>query len=260
MTMSDIVPGLLETIQSQFDDRTYNSAKLKYALQALKNKKATFLDVNDFAIEVGEILADVLGSNISAEILPDGKMQFNIADRILNPTLKKNHELISGFAVDVQTLLNHDASLKLKGQVPEVNQDKIDGLINRVSSEDDFNNIKWILNEPIVNFSQSIVDDTIKANANFHSKAGLRPKITRRVSGKACEWCRNLAGTYDYISAPKEIYQRHERCRCIVDYRPGDGRRQDVWSKIWTDPKKKEKIEARKQLGIKPNRRYGSLK
>lgn len=244
--MDDVVPSLLETIQSQFDEQTLNSNKLKKAMQALKNKKATFLDVNEFAVEIGEILANVLGSNITAEVLPDGKMYFNIADRVLNSTLKKNHELISGFALDVQTLLNHEASLKLKSQVPELSQDKIDGLVNRISSEDDFNDIKWILQEPIVTFSQSVVDDTIKANVDFQAKAGLRPKITRTVVGKACKWCRSLAGTYDYALAPKDIYRRHERCRCIVDYKPGDGRRQNVWSKAWRDPMKDAKIEARK--------------
>lgn len=249
--MDDIVPSLLEAIQSQFDEQTLNSNKLKKAMQALKNKKATFLDVNEFAVEVGEILANVLGSNITAEVLPDGKMYFNIADRVLNSTLKKNHELISGFALDVQTLLNHEASLKLKSQVPELSQDKIDGLVNRISSEDDFNDIKWILQEPIVTFSQSVVDDTIKANVDFQAKAGLTPKITRTVVGKACKWCRSLAGTFDYVSAPKDIYRRHERCRCIVDYKPGDGRRQNVWSKAWRDPMKDAKIEARKAIGLR---------
>lgn len=87
--MDDIVPSLLAAIQSQFDERTYSSEKLNKAIQALKNKKATYADANTFAIEVGEILADVLNTNISAKMLPDGKMHFNIADRVLNSTLKK---------------------------------------------------------------------------------------------------------------------------------------------------------------------------
>ena len=87
--MDDIVPGLLQKIQSQFDERTYNSDKLKKALQMMKSKKATYLDVNDFAFEIGEILADVLGSNITAGVLPDGNMYFNIADRLLNPTMRR---------------------------------------------------------------------------------------------------------------------------------------------------------------------------
>lgn len=248
---NDIVPALLEEIQNEFDKRTYNSKKIKKAFLLLQNKKATYLDANNFAIEIGEILSDVLRTKITAEILPDGKMYFNIADRILNPTMKKNYDLISNFIVDVQTELNRTANLRLKGQIPEFNQDRIDGIVNRISSEEDFESIKWLLGDPIINFSQSIVDDGIKANAEFHAKAGLQPKITRRVSGHACEWCQNLSGTYDYYEAPDDIYRRHERCRCTVDYKPGDGRQQNVWTKQWNDPKKQEKISIRKTLNMR---------
>lgn len=248
--MDDIVPGLLETIQSQFDEKTYNSTKLKKALKRLSDKKANYIDVNDFAIEIGEILADVLGANITTEILPDGKMYFNIADRILNPTMQKNFDLVSGYAGDVQTELNQAAGINLKAQSPVINQDRIDGIINRVSSEADFEAIKWILQEPIVNFTQSVVDDAIKANVEFHAKAGLQPTITRTVRGKACDWCKNLAGTYPYHEEPKSVYQRHDRCRCTVEYNPKDSRGvQDSHTKKWRDPQKDAKIEARKQLG-----------
>lgn len=248
---NDIVPALLEQIQKEFEEQTLNSKKLKSVFSLLKNKKATYLDVNDFAIEVGEILADVLGRNITVDVLPDGKMYFNIAERILNPTMQNNYNLISDFAVDVQSQLNQEANLKLKGQKAELNQDKIDGIINRVSNESDFETIKWILDDPIINFSQSVVDDSIKANADFHYNAGLKPNIIRRLGGDACEWCKNLAGIYPYHSEPKEVYQRHERCRCTVDYRPSDARRQNVWTKAWRDPLKAEKIANRKTLNLK---------
>ncbi|WP_270597092.1 DUF6883 domain-containing protein [Enterococcus asini] len=249
--MDDIVPALLENIQSQFDEKTYNSAKLKKALKRLSDKKATYIDVNDFAIEVGEISADVLGANITAEILPDGKMYFNIADRILNPTMRKNFDLVSGYAGDVQRELNQAAGIKLKAQSPVINQDRIDGIINRVSSEADFEAIKWILQEPVVNFTQSIVDDAIKANVDFHAKAGLQPTITRTVRGKACDWCKNLAGTYPYHEEPENVYQRHDRCRCTVEYNPKDSRGiQNSHSKKWRDPQKDAKIEARKLLNL----------
>lgn len=253
--MEDIVPGLLEVINQRFDERTYNSKKLKTALKKLEAKKATYKDVNEFAIEIGEILADVLQVNITAEILPDGKMYFNIADRILNPTLQKNFDLISGYATDVQTQLNHDAGFHLKAQAPDFNQDRLDGFINRISNEDDFDSIKWILDDPLINFCQNVVDDTIRENADFHLKVGLRPKITRTVSGhQPCKWCLNLAGTYDYNEAPEDIYRRHDRCRCIVEYSPGDGKRQDVWSKEWRDPSKMKKIEARKVINLRKKR------
>lgn len=249
---NDIVPALLATIEQEFDTRTYNSSKLKQAMQVLNAKKATYLNVNDFAIELGEILADVLGNTVTSTTLPDGKMYYNIAERILNQTLKKNYQLISNFAVDVQSQLNQAANINIKGQVPQLNQSRIDGIVERVSIAENFDDIKWILDDPIVNFSQSIVDDAIKTNAEFHFKAGLGPKITRRLLGDACDWCRQLAGTYNYKDAPENIYQRHERCRCTVEYDPKDGRGiQDSHSKVWNGPEREKKIAERKEIGIK---------
>lgn len=247
----DIVPGLLELIESEFDERTYSSEKLKKAIKALNDKKANYKDANEFAIEVGEILAEVLGNNITVEVLPDGKMYYNIADRIINPTMSKNHELISSYVANVQTELNHSAGLKIKGQKAKLNQSRIDGIIERVSTEDDFDNIKWILNEPVKNFSQAIVDDTAKTNIDFHAKSGLDPKITRIVVGDCCDWCREIAGTYKYGDEPSDIYRRHRYCRCRVEYEPEDGKRQNVWTKRWVDPEKESKIEARKKIGIR---------
>lgn len=249
----DIVPDLLELIQKEFDQQTYNSKKLKSAFELLKNKKATYLDVNSFAVEVGGILANVLNAQINVGVLPDGKMYFNIADRVLNSTMQKNHELISNFAGDVQTVLNHEAGLKIKGQIPAINQDRINGIVNRISSAEDFESVKWLLDEPLINFSQSVVDDAIKTNVDFQFEAGLQPKITRRVSGRACDWCKNLAGTYDYpFDIPDDLYRRHERCRCTVEYNPKDSRGvQNSHSKKWRAQKRQEKIEQRKTINVK---------
>lgn len=226
----DIVPELLELIEKEFDNKTYNSEILKKSIQSLNDKKATYKDVNEFAIEVGDILSEVLGENITAEILPDGKMYYNIAKRILDPTMTKNHELISGYAINVQTELNHNAGLKIKGQKAELNQSRIDGIIERLSSEDDFNKIKWILDEPVKNFSQSIVDDTIRKNVEFHAEAGLQPKIVRKSTGKCCDWCEEIVGTYNYPDVPEDVYRRHSFCKCTVTYIPQKGNASTVHS------------------------------
>lgn len=229
----DIVPDLLLKIQKDFDNRTFNSKKLKKYLMMLKKNKASYLEVNKFAVEVGTLLSKVLNTHLTVEVLPDGRMYFNIAQRILNDTLRKNYELISSFSEDVQTYLNKEALIGLRAQVPELNQDRIDGIIERLAKEENFDDIKWILDEPIIVFSQSIVDDAIKKNVDFHSKAGLKPKIERTVVGKACKWCKALAGEFDINDAPDDVYRRHDRCRCTVEYRPNKKERQDVWSKEW---------------------------
>lgn len=202
----------------------------------------------DFAKEVGDVLSDCFKNNISKEILPDGKMYFNIADRILNNSMSKAYEVISNYSTEVQTALNKAASLNIKGVAAEVNQDRIDGLINKMSKADDFEKVEWLLDEPIKNFCRSIVDDTIKTNVTHHHKLGLKPVVKRISSGRCCSWCDKIAGTYNYPDVPKDVYRRHRHCDCIVDYYPGDGRKQDVWSKKWKDIDKSDIIEKRKTI------------
>lgn len=226
--VDDIVPKLLEDLKKEFLSKYKASKKIPKLLETKNNANAYL-----YAQEVGEILAEVFDSKLSASILPEGKMFFNIAERILNETLGNNHKLVTDYAVELQTALNREAGIGLKPKTNKVNQDRIDGLVNRLSSEDNFDEVKWILKDPVVNFSRSVIDDFIMTNADFHAKAGLKPKITRYVNSEHCEWCDKLAGTYDY-PVDRIIYARHENCDCVVEYHPKDGRGiQNSHTKKW---------------------------
>lgn len=240
----DVLPDLLAKVQAAFERSVAKSEVQREAVAALKGKSATYEDVNRYAVEVGEALAEVLGRLVTAESLPGGKMYYNIAERLLSAVLGRNHELITSYAVAVQTLLNQQARIGLKAQVPDFNRDRVDGLVNRLASEDDFEELSWILQEPIVNFSQSIVDDSIRVNAEFHAGTGLSPKIVRRSAGHCCDWCQAVVGSYTYPDVPKDVYRRHQRCRCTVDYDPKIGKIQNVHSKRWRDGQENAIIKA----------------
>lgn len=248
--VEDIVPSLLKKIKSEFEDARLDSEVLKDLLSKLHHSKASYLDANKYAIEIGEILSNVLGASLTNETLPDGKMYYNIAQRVLTDVLGRNYELVSDYTEQVQKNLNSEAKIGLTAQVPELNQDRIDGLVNRFSSEDNFEDVSWLLGEPIVNFTQSIIDDSIQKNAEFHHKSGLQPEIVRKSAYHCCEWCQEVQGTYKYPRVPKDIYRRHQRCRCTVDYDPKSGKVQNVWSKAWSKSDKSDKIETRKSIGI----------
>jgi len=178
-------------------------------------------------------------------------MYFNIADRILNATLGENHRLISDVTAQVQKIMNQPAGIGIKPITPKLNQDKIDGLVNRISSEENFDDVAWILDEPVVNYSQSVVDDAVESNAEFQTKAGLSPKIIRTSTEHCCKWCEEVAGTYEYPNVPQDVFRRHERCRCTVDSLSGDWKRQNVHSKKWAISTDEAQKEARKVIGLK---------
>ena len=247
--VEDIVPSLLKKIKSEFEGARLDSEVLKDLLSKLHHSKASYLDANQYAIEIGEILSKALGASLTNETLPDGKMYYNIAQRVLTDVLGRNYELVSDYTEQVQKNLNSEAKIGLTAQIPELNQDRIDGLVNRLASEESFDDVKWLLVDPIVIFSQSIVDDSIRKNAEFHHKVGLSPKIVRRVVGHPCKWCKSLEGSYNYPEVPKDIYRRHGKCRCTVDYHPGNGKKQNVHTKKWTDEKQKL-VRKRSRIGI----------
>lgn len=229
----DIVPDLLDLIEKSFQNKFKKDEKIKRLETLLFEKKSNHMSSNEYAMRLGDILSECYLENISEGILPNETMYYNIAKRIIEPTLKKNYKLVSTYASDTQTNLNRQAGLNIKGLKPEINQDRIDGIINRVS-EDKFDKTKWVLKEPISNFTQAVVDDIVKTNAEFHSNLGLSPKIVRKEHGSCCDWCKKLVGSYNYddiSNTGNDVFRRHRHCRCTVEYVPDKKSRQNVHTK-----------------------------
>lgn len=259
---NDIVPELLEEINKAFLSKSRESRILQDKLLALKNKKANYKDANEFAEELGEILADTFKENIKTENLPDGKMFYNIAQRIIDPNMHMTFDMVGDYSRDVQAILNQKAGISIAALKADINQDRIDKIVEKVSSYDSYDDGKWLLDEPMINFSQSIVDSTIKKNADFHYSLGFKPKIVRREVGGCCKWCKDKAGVYDYEEVKdtgNDVFRRHRFCRCTVDYVPDKSRRQDVWSKQWNNSDKRDKIEERILLSKQPNPISGGI-
>ena len=252
--MEDIAPELLEKIKKDFEKKLEKSETIKAFREKVKKKTATYKDANDFAIEAGELLTDAFQSNLSKEILPDGKMYYNIADRIIRERLEHNYDITAEAAVEVQKILNEKAGIGIKAIKPEMNEDRVRGIINIVSGGK-YEDVAYILGEAVVNFTQSVIDAAVKENADFHSKAGLRPKIRRTSTGKCCEWCDRLTGIYDYEAVSdtgNDVFRRHKHCRCIVEYDAGDGKVTNVHTKKTTDKKDtKRRIENAKEWSNK---------
>ena len=248
--MADIAPELLQKVQNSFRDNLNKSKKAAGLQAALHEGAAAYPEAYDYASEVGEALAAAYKEHISSDVLPDGKMYYNIAETVLQPTLADNYKLSADYAGGVQEALNKKAGLGLKNVRPALDQDRIDGIINRVSSEEHYDDVAWILQEPVKTMARSAVDATVKSNVDFHAKSGLSPKIVRRMVGGCCAWCANLAGEYSYPSVPKDVYRRHENCRCTVEYYPYDGRGiQNSHTKEWFQVDDEE-LTKRQNVGL----------
>lgn len=218
--MKDIAPDILEAVRARFLYRMRTDKKIEHLQQKINSGKGTYEDVNEFAIRAGEILSGSYRLYISEAELPGGRLWYNIAGKVLRPTLENNYKLVADAAVQTQDALNKSAGLGLRAIRPELPEDRIQNLIQKISDYEKFSEGAWLLDEPVVNLTQSVVDDAIKANAEFHSRAGLKATVKRTVVGGCCEWCQEVAGTYSYPGVPDNVFRRHERCRCYIEYTP----------------------------------------
>lgn len=150
----------------------------------------------------------------------------------------------------VQWKLNQNANIGIKAQELILEQDRIDGLVELVSNAKKYDDVSDRLLTAFEIFSQSIVDQSVQKNADFHYGLGLKPKIIRRAGHKCCSWCHALDGEYEYPDVPKDVYRRHANCRCLVEYDPADGKHQNVHSKRLTTSGESDTIEERRKFGL----------
>lgn len=247
----------LEELRKKYQEKVAErTSKLN---DVLNKAKATYDDANDYSIKTGETLSETLLNGITDDLIFDGKLPYGAAKEIIFPMIHDNYELVTKYCEGVQNALNEQANIHLKCVKPEFDKDRAYGLINAIH-RDEFAKIKnEYLGESIVNQSQDIVTESVKANAKFQYETGMRPKIVRTVAGGCCDWCANLAGTYDYETVKatgNDVWRRHRYCRCTVTYDPGNGKRvQNAHTKKWSD---KEEVENRKEFSISTISKYAT--
>lgn len=169
---------------------------------------------------------------------PTGEtFDYDLIQRALRARARDDYDRVIAYCKQVQEDLNYRAGLSMNAIIPDYSDSRVDNLLWKITADPGYTEkFRSLLESAVENMAMSIVDDTIERNAGAQYDSGLRPTITRTVVGSGCVWCRSLAGTHEYSrTMDKEIFRRHQRCRCIVTYDPGTGRRyQDVWSKTWT--------------------------
>lgn len=101
--------------------------------------------------------------------------------------------------------------------------------------------------EPFRNFCHSFYDEFVEQNVTFRHRAGVKSLIIRRNLGGCCEWCQNLAGIYVYGEEPKDVYRRHDSCRCLVTSKFEGRGYEDVWSKKEFETQKEARITRQKE-------------
>lgn len=88
-----------------------------------------------------------------------------------------------------------------------------------------------LLDSAIRNIIGNMLDEAIKVNAKVSAEVGLRAYIIREELSSCCDWCHSIAGRYEYGTEPKDVYRKHDNCKCMVIFKRDKEPYQDVWSK-----------------------------
>lgn len=264
--MSELGTALLTDIQDSFMGKITNDRKLKQI--ANKIRDGTDYDIaNDYSIRIGELLSESVLENTGTLAY----MSEDLAREVLTPVLTANHNMVAEATNAIQTNMNEAEGIRLGVQTPELDTNRIEGLVNKVASYETYEQAKWVMGEPVVNYSQSVVDQAIRDNARVTNRAGGKAYIIRETEAPAvktgvkrvrspkgkvysypykyrepCPWCESLAGKYDYdeLGMVSDVYRRHEACRCKLTFVRGNTR-QNVWNQkeVWTEKEAKEQIQ-----------------
>lgn len=224
--MVDISPALYEQLSEAFYKR-YNEDE---TIKKLLTERTSYANGNAYALRIGEILGDLL-ANIGAGDLPEGRMYYNIAEKVVAPLMRNNYELVANFCDVIQKFLNDKAGISFNPVKPTINEDRLLGILDEIANALNYDEVKTRLPSQMANYSQNVVTDYVQTNAEYHYKAGLNPKIVRRLGygGEAgtCKWCQRLAGVYDYAdvqNAGNDVWRHHEDCFCSIEFIPSKTR------------------------------------
>lgn len=282
MAAKDISEELYSNIKKSFDAK-YEKAQLlgeplHNVFERIKSGNATFRDADMYAVEVGSMLSDALKEHMILDNMPNQTLYRNIAQKTIGTGLKDGYGLVSNISAVIQEEINNSAGIGIKVVKPKLEVGRVDSIVDKAVAAKSQEELDNVLTEPVETFTRQIVDDTQKANARLHNRAGLEVKVEREYDGvglhdgtDACEWCINRAGTWTYDKAMAAgVFERHEGCGCIIDYTSKKGERTQSTEKYSgfkqiENPEEKERIlseseeadKIKKAKGTQTQPRYG---
>ena len=246
--MTELGNSLYTKASQIFDGLVASDKKLK-RIRARLRDGTSYFDANDYAVRLGELLSKALNESTDGLAF----LSEEVAQELLEPLLTQDHDLIGVAISQIQKNMNTANGVGLNPMIPDVNTNRIEGLVKKVASGD-LEQTRWVLGEPIINYSMSVVDEGIQKNAEATTKIGLKAYIIREAESSGtkavkrgnktyryivpCRWCADLAGKYDYEDVKgkgNDVYRKHDGCRCHITYVQGT-RREDTWTHAtWTE-------------------------
>lgn len=202
----------VETAKQQLLDALSKHEELWEWIRRLDDGVGTYEEVSKIAEVAGDEIASTLANGYS--------------DELLETYMMAGHEVISTVGEQAQRNLNDAAKIGIQPKTTKYPRSKVQKLAEGISAADP-EAVPDLIQTAVPTLTMEMVDTIVKYNADFQADAGLRPIIVRTWSGsypshdtKHTDWCHDLAGEYEYRKEPRNVYARHQGCRCRVEYFP----------------------------------------
>lgn len=205
-----------DDIKAPFLERIASSKKAQELLGMINAGTGTYATASEYAAVIGDCLAAVL-----REYAPDADISEWDIENLIPKSLGLDHSIVVEACQTVQEALNADAGLGISYIEPFFDRDRAYGIVTELQNNPEFANIADTFYDQLANFSQNVVDESIRTNASALSRAGISSRVIRVAEHGACPWCRAVAGNYDYQEVKgtgNDVWRRHENCRCTIDY------------------------------------------
>ena len=204
-------------IADEFITLVHKDARAAHLAGVIEAGRGSYVVAGQYAARVGDLLGRTLRRHAPINGISDWDVE-----NLIPGALGADHNMVIAVTDKVQANMNAAAGIYMRVQTPEFNGNRAYGIVNELLANPEFVNIARAFYAQLTNFSMSVVDDAIRDNAALQSAAGYAVHITRTAEYGACEWCEEVAGSYDFESARdtvgEDLWRRHENCRCIIDY------------------------------------------
>ena len=205
-----------EDIEKEFKAAVDGDPKCQKLWKTIREGKGNYKTANKLAQQIGKDLGKTLVNHAPYEDINE----WDLID-LLPKSLGLDHQMVADACREVQENMNKKAGLGIKFQEPKFDMDRVTGLIKELEDHPVFTDIEKSFMDQLVNFSENVVDESIRDNAAIMAKSGIRTMVIRQAEFKACEWCQEVAGSYDYNDVKdkgNDVWRRHENCHCTIDY------------------------------------------
>ncbi len=112
----DAVPELLDQILAEYEKQIEGNQFISSFLKRLEKETAKDSDVSLYGNELGECAAKAFLKYIAPENLPDGKLYWNIAERVINTLLTDVYSRVNDAADSVQKVNDERDNIHIKPQ------------------------------------------------------------------------------------------------------------------------------------------------